>query len=513
MPAWNEGYVSDIPYSIGFYREMTPVHIGFCAASIGSGVGTVLNAQRVLELGFGMGLGFVLGAAANPSIHFEGCDFNPEHAAHARDLAAATGLTNVTITDSSFQDIARAANDGQADLDLIVLHGILSWVSAEAREAIVEIARKRLKPGGMLYVSYNCYPGWAQLAPLQRLMREVAKRTGANSAANMEAALALFSELTTEDARYFTANNLVTARLGKMQTMARSYLAHEYLNADWTIFHVADVATLFANAKLSFLASATISENIDVVSLPEPMRARVAAANDAVWKETLRDFGSNKQFRRDIYARGVGAATARETNALLDSFRFVLAIPRDKVTYKIQGALSELDANPELYGAMCDLLSVKISSLSEVAALPAFTKAGRVGALQALALMVHGGQIAVIAPGARPDVRPAQRFNRIVAERMINARVYNFLAAPIIGSGVPAANTELLMLSSLYRGAREQTGALTDALLDTMKQMGINPVRDGKSVTEEADKRAVMSADVEQFLSGTLPVWKKLGVL
>ncbi|MCL6646441.1 MAG: alpha/beta hydrolase, partial [Dehalococcoidia bacterium] len=45
------------------------------------------------------------------------------------------------------------------------MHGILSWVSKEARDAIVSLVRQRLQPDGLFYVSYNCMPGWA---PIER---------------------------------------------------------------------------------------------------------------------------------------------------------------------------------------------------------------------------------------------------------------------------------------------------------------------------------------------------------
>ena len=150
MTSWSEGYVSDIAYSIGYYREMAPDHVGYAALSLGKHPGGAVRPKRVLELGFGMGLGFVLGAAANPQTQFEGCDFNPEHVAHARALAEGAGLTNVTIREASFQELAAEAREGQHDLDIIQLHGILTWVSADAHRAIVEIARKRLKSGMQL---------------------------------------------------------------------------------------------------------------------------------------------------------------------------------------------------------------------------------------------------------------------------------------------------------------------------------------------------------------------------
>ena len=319
MTSWSEGYVSDIAYSIGYYREMAPDHVGYAALSLGKHPGGAVKPKRVLELGFGMGLGFVLGAAANPQTEFEGCDFNPEHIMHARALAEGAGLTNVTIREASFQELAAEAREGQHDLDIIQLHGILTWVSEDAHRAIVEIARKRLKPGGLLYVSYNCMPGWAPMLPVQRLMREHAKRHSGSSLQRTAGAVQAVKQMIEGKGRFFAANPAIEQRIEKLGTMQASYLAHEYLNENWFIFHVADVAEMFGQAKLTFLGSATIAENIDGVSVPAEMREMVAQAADPIWKETLRDIAGNKQFRRDLYARGV-------TN--LNNHRDAAAAPR-----------------------------------------------------------------------------------------------------------------------------------------------------------------------------------------
>src|SRR5437868_12885639 len=51
-------------------------------------------------------------------------------------------------------------------------HGIFSWVSRAAQDAIVSIVRQRLQPDGVLYISYNSMPGWAPLAPIRQFMLE-----------------------------------------------------------------------------------------------------------------------------------------------------------------------------------------------------------------------------------------------------------------------------------------------------------------------------------------------------
>ena len=39
------------------------------------------------------------------------------------------------------------------------------------REAIVSFINKKLKPGGMVLVSYNALPGWSAMMPLRAIMQ------------------------------------------------------------------------------------------------------------------------------------------------------------------------------------------------------------------------------------------------------------------------------------------------------------------------------------------------------
>ncbi len=337
MSSWSDGYVSDVAYSIGYYREMAPDHVAFAALSLGKRPGWPEKPERVLELGFGMGFGFVLGAAANPETVFEGCDFNPEHITYAQSLVRGSSLKNAVIYEASFQELARDAREGQRDCDLIVLHGVLSWVSEEAHRAIIEIVRKRLKPGGMVYVSYNCMPGWAPMLPMRRLMVEQARQATGSSAAKTAAAVQGLKAMLAAQGRYFTTNPVLQGRIERLGSLQNNYLPHEYLNEHWHIFHMADVAKLFGDAKVSYLGSATIAENIDVVAVPAEMQQMVASASDAIWKETLRDIACNKQFRRDIYVRGASTLNTQEMMRQLHQTFYTLAVPRSQFNLKIPG--------------------------------------------------------------------------------------------------------------------------------------------------------------------------------
>ena len=81
--------------------------------------------------------------------------------AESCDLITQSGLANLTVSETSFE--AAAAQGGANDVDVVVLHGVLSWISRADQAAVVSILERRLRPEGLVYVSYNCMPGWAPL--------------------------------------------------------------------------------------------------------------------------------------------------------------------------------------------------------------------------------------------------------------------------------------------------------------------------------------------------------------
>src|SRR4051794_14206878 len=104
---WKSGYVTDVSYTLGFYRELAPTYLN-CACLLNNVEGPPLDRPlRYCELGCGRGYGTILLAAANPNSHFIGIDFNPSHIAEARNLSARAGLKNVFFHEMSFAEAAR----------------------------------------------------------------------------------------------------------------------------------------------------------------------------------------------------------------------------------------------------------------------------------------------------------------------------------------------------------------------------------------------------------------------
>jgi SAM-dependent methyltransferase len=507
---WSGGYVADIGYTADFYREMAPNHLAFAMLAIGRSPGRAFQPRRYLELGCGQGFGLALLAAANPDIAFEGCDFNPEHVAHARRLIEGAGLANVSVSEISFEEAA--ARGGANDLDVVALHGILSWVSAAAQDAIVEILRQRVLPDGIVYASYNCMPGWAPILPIRQFMLQVKRRHATSSDRQVAIALDLLTKLKDAHAHYFDGNPPAVAQLDRMRQQNRAYLAHEFLHEHWDIFPFADLAARLGAAKLNYVASASLADNLDHYAVPAALAPLVAESGDPIMRETLRDYASNKRFRRDIFARGMAMMTAVEHRRMLSGMRFALAVPRDKVVLAFDGPLMKMTGRANLYAPILDALAGRIAEFDEIAAAFPITAENRLAMLlDCLSLLVQSGQVLPII-GTPGDAESAKRFNRMVVEHSREGRFYFSLASPVARTGIQVGEFALWTLAADAEGQAANAETAARHALQTIKSLGRRPARDGKPIDDDDAAVRFIAENVAPVIDGFLPIWRQLGM-
>jgi SAM-dependent methyltransferase len=506
---WTAGYVADIGYSADFFAETAPAHLAFAALSIGRSPGHALRPNRVLELGCGQGFGLALLASANPDVTFEGYDFNPEHVAHARRLIEGANLTNISVTETSFEDAA--AHGGDNNLDVITLHGIFSWVGRPVQNAILAIIRQRLRPDGLAYISYNCMPGWAPLIPIRQLMMDVKRRNPGRSDQQVDLALKLLADLRRGNAAYFAANPAAARHLDGLLKSPRQYLAHEYFNEQWQLLRFSEMVDRANEAKLSFLASATLAENLDRFSAVSELLPFLNQINDFVFKETLRDFTANKRFRRDIYKRGSSSLTAKESRRLFSEVSFALCAPRNAVKFEFAGPLGRLDGKAELYKPIVEVLTEKIAGFEELVQLPPFGKENMALLLECLVLLVHSGQVLpIVAPQPKGD--SAQRFNSMIIDHARNGRFYYDVASPVARTGIRVTDFGLLTLAALSDG-KDTVQAAARYAMAILKEFGGRPRRDGVPITDDSDAANFVTENVETIMTDYVPVWQRLSVL
>lgn len=514
MTSWSDGYVTEIEYTHGYYRELSPSALGFALLHAGVAAAVPGRRLRYLELGFGQGLSLAIHAAACPGDYW-GTDFNPAHAANARALLAGAGI-EAHIFDLGFAELASV---DLPEFDIIALHGIWTWISAANRAAIVELVRRRLTAGGLLYVSYNCSPGWATVLPLRHLIKthaELAATGGQGIVQKIDQALEFAQSVIGCGARYFLENPGATARLETIRTQERKYLAHEYFDRDWHVMPFSEVAETLAAAKLHFAASANLLDHLDAVNLTPEMHAMLAGVHNPVLKETVRDYLVNSQFRKDIYVKGHRRRPALEHNEALQQQRFVLLAAPDEVPMKLMANRGEVSLQEPVYQPLLRLLAADAYApkrFADLLANPGWE--GRPPAILIEALVVLSATAAVhvvqddaTIAAARPG---CAALNLHLCRLARHSNEVGYLASPVTGGGVPATRLQqifLLARASGLAGAAEW-GAFAWNILAAQNQ---RLIKDGKLLETSEENLAEIQLQAQSFATGRLPLLTALGI-
>lgn len=508
---WGQGYPVEIPYTAGFYGELAPNHLEVALLFAETKVNLTRSGATYCELGCGYGLTTLILAASNPQMSFVGMDFNPTHIVAANALAESAQIENVRFIEASFDELLEPRFTDLGEFDAIALHGIYSWVAPALRRAIVDFAGARLKTGGALYISYNAAPGWMPRAPLQRLLFEYAKRSSAEPRTATADALRFAKALSDAGGFYFKANPAVGRFLEDMEGKDLTYLVHEHLNESWSALYHADVVADFAATRLSYACAAQMADDIAETSIPIAAHDIMPSTSDTAWRETVKDFLVGRSFRRDIFVRGSLKLTPAERMKELDRF-FMLIVPRSIATTKIRTPMGDVEGRIDVYSAVLDLLADGPKRLSQLLA-RAMGPAGNPAALiQTLALLIDSGQVKTMRADAGIDPGPARRLNLAMARGMTCGRVFRVMAAPAIGTAVPAGLSDFGLVLAVEKGLSLDATNIARTTWEMIESTSIRPTRDGKLLDHKSEALAYLTKAAERLLAEKLGILKMLGI-
>ncbi|MFS4581877.1 class I SAM-dependent methyltransferase [Phaeobacter sp. C3_T13_0] len=512
MNDWTSGYVSELDYTHDFFHDMTPSRMAFSATSRGHRHG--LNDQKLsyCELGCGQGFTANLLAAANPHIDVHAMDFNPAHIAGAAELARQAEVPNVTFYERSFDDFEEEANLPKT-FDVIALHGVYSWVSRENQKLITAFITRRLKPGGLVYISYNTQPGWASSLPLRRLLTDHAALGNGPLEQRIDDALAFAEKLTDADAGFFSSNPGPLKRLNEMKTMSRNYLAHEYFNRDWTPFHFADVAEDLGRAKLEFLGAANPLDHVDDICLSMPQQQLLAGESNPVRREGLRDVLLNEQFRADVFVRGRLPHTQRGAVGAWFQTPFALARHYGTGPLKISWRNSDVPLDASQYAPVLKILAEGQKTVRELLELGLFSDMTWGDITRMLTILTGAGHIVPCLPSADYAERAARCriFNLAVCKNAEDSERLGFLASPATGGGVAVDRIEQLFLLAQSEGRSDPNDWAAFAW-QILEPQGQRLEQDGRVLDLPEENLAVLRARANAFAARRLDVLAGLGV-
>lgn len=509
---WTDGYVTDVEYTYGYYAETSPSRIDL--ALMLAGAQTIPDGP-CCELGFGQGVSLAVHAAAHPERKYFGNDFIPQHVQHAESLTRAAGV-DAQLSSESFTSFC--ARDDLPQFALIVAHGIWSWVSDENRHTIVDFVRRKLMPGGVLYISYNTPAGSAATIPLRDLIALHAHRAQAPSlpsSSRVKGALAFATAVFEADPTTAKQIPLLRKRLEGLLEQDPKYVTHEYLNEDWHVASFESIHTALRAAQMTYTAPAMLSEHVPSVQLSAEQRTFLASVPDVVLRETTRDLFTAQAFRRDLWVKGgMNLARADQAKAVRSS-RLLLVQSPPTEPIKLRGSrseasLSDLFSRPILNALIEADVPPTIADLQKQLASPTFNATQ---IFDAITMLLASGWIAVVRHEG--DVRAAaphvEALNTYTIKRAEDYGHIVHMASSSLGVAIEQSRVNQLFMSAIVDGA-ESAVAAVGGIASRMAARGERVVQkasanDPSVDTNEALARAAVAYDAER------PIQRRLGLL
>ena len=511
MNDWTSGYVADIGYTFGYYQELNPLRARL--AFLNAGLVPPDNGVHC-ELGYGQGMSANIHAAAAGSTWYA-TDFNPSQAAFAKSLAAASGA-NAHLTDEAFADFCTRSD--LPEFDSIGLHGIWSWINDENRTVIVDFIRRKLKVGGVLYISYNTQPGWAAMVPMRDLLTEHSEvmGTAGNGIVNrIDGALDFADKLMAANPTYLKANPVVAERLKGMKAHNRNYLAHEYFNRDWLPMPFSKLAQWLAPAKVSFACNADYLGHVDAVNLTPEQQTLLKEIPDAMFAQTVRDFMVNQQFRKDYWVKGARRLGPLEQAEAFRAQKVLLATPRVDVSLKVNGAIGEATMHDAVYNPILDALADhKPKTLGQLELALNDKNISFAQLTQAVMILAASGTLVavqedVMIPKAK---KHTDKLNACIMDKARGSVDISYLASPVSGGGVNVNRFQQLFMLALSQG-KKQPAEWAQFTLQILAAQGQRIVKEGATLETAEENLTELTAQATAFATKQLPIMKALQVI
>lgn len=278
-----------------------PAHLATVATLFGLASPSV-DTCRVLEVGCGDGANLLPMAAALPRARFLGCDIAPRAIETARAIGAELGLANATLLIEDLTSLPAHLSD----FDYIIAHGLYSWVPASVRDSLFTLAAQRLSSNGVMFVSYNAYPG----CHIRRAAWDILHfhtDAIADAQARIKAARTMAGLLAEPGATHESSDALLREEFRRIESRSDSALFHDDMGSpnDPVYFH-----EFIAHAQrfgLDFLAEAALPM-MSVGGLSANMSRFVAGMNRLA-REQYIDFARMRRFRQTLLCRAAASTT------------------------------------------------------------------------------------------------------------------------------------------------------------------------------------------------------------
>ena len=325
------GYLSQpFPYASAPFLESYARLLGLSPAPASN--------ARILEIGSSYGGNLISQALFYPQATFTGIEIAPTQVSVGKTYIDQLGITNLDLLEGDVNE----SHDHLGTYDYIIAHGFYSWVDEETKDNFLCLCKEHLAENGILYMSYNTYPGWHKMDSVRALLEFANKDIDTlNHREKVRHGKTVASKLGALMLEYDTVKNQQTSFLQSLrQTLQKQdcYVGHDHLEPVNTPVYFHQCMDHMAEHGFTYLCDCDLNLSFPTV-YDETLRTQlqVLAPHDPLAREQYIDFMLNTAFRKSLFTHK-GATTKRITEASvtdigfqhnLEQFLFTLRIPSE----------------------------------------------------------------------------------------------------------------------------------------------------------------------------------------
>ena len=325
------GYLSQpFPYASAPFLESYARLLGLSPAPA--------STARILEIGSSYGGNLISQALFYPKATFTGIEIAPTQVSVGKTYIDQLGITNLELLEGDVNE----SHHHLGTYDYIIAHGFYSWVDEETKDNFLRLCKKHLAENGILYMSYNTYPGWHKMDSVRALLEFANKDIDTlNHREKVRHGKTVASKLGALMLEYDTVKNQQVSFLQSLrQTLQKQdcYVGHDHLEPVNTPVYFHQCMDHMAEHGFTYLCDCDLNLSFPDV-YDETLRTRLQdlAPHDPLAREQYIDFMLNTAFRKSLFThKGATPKRITETSVTdagfqrnLEQFLFTLRIPSE----------------------------------------------------------------------------------------------------------------------------------------------------------------------------------------
>ena len=325
------GYLSQpFPYASAPFLESYARLLGLSPAPTAT--------ARILEIGSSYGGNLISQALFYPQATFTGIEIAPTQVSVGKTYIDQLGITNLELLEGDVNE----SHHHLGTYDYIIAHGFYSWVDEDTKDNFLRLCKEHLAENGILYMSYNTYPGWHKMDSVRALLKFANKDIDTlNHREKVRHGKTVASKLGALMLEYDTVKNQQASFLQSLrQTLQKQdcYVGHDHLEPVNTPVYFHQCMDHMAEHGFTYLCDCDLNLSFPDV-YDEILRTQLEelAPHDPLAREQYIDFMLNTAFRKSLFThKGATPKRITETSVTdagfqnsLEQFLFTLRIPSE----------------------------------------------------------------------------------------------------------------------------------------------------------------------------------------